>query len=239
MPRHPRLFLPEMPLHIVQRGHYRRPVFRQTRDYDYYLSNLIEAKTDLEVRLYAYCLMTNHVHLIVSPGNNISSISDLMRIVAARQTRYVNKIEKGIGTLWDGRFKASLIESDAYLMACYRYVDLNPVRAAIVSTPQDYRWSSYRSHAALERQDWLDEHAIYLELGSNRNKRGFAYEEFVASDISESELELIRSAVRRNQLTGRDRFRNDVAEHTGRRIESRGRGRPARLQINKPGTFLK
>lgn len=237
MPRYPRLFLPDMPLHIVHRGHYRRPVFLQTKDYGYYLANLIEAKTNLDVRLYAYCLMTNHVHLIVSPGNDVSSISDLMRIVAARQTRYVNKVEKGTGTLWEGRFKASLIESDAYLLACYRYIDLNPVRAAMVDAAQDYQWSSYRSHAALEHLDWLDEHAIYQELGRTRDKRGRAYEEFVAADISESEMELIRAAVRRNQLTGREKFQKAVAEHTGRRIESRGRGRPARVQLNKPGTF--
>lgn len=234
MPRHPRLFLPNVPLHIIQRGHDRQPVFVQPADYDYYLSNLAEMKVALNVHLYAYCLMTNHVHLIVSPGDEVSNISALMRTIAARQTRYVNKIENRTGTLWEGRFKASLIESDAYLLACCRYVDLNPVRASMVARPDDYRWSSYRGHAALEHNDWLDEHAIYRELGGNRTERGHAYQEFVVYGTSDTDLALFRTAVQRNQLTGRERFRDAIAERTGRRISSQGRGRPS---INKPDTF--
>lgn len=228
MPRYPRLFLPDVPLHIVQRGHDRQPVFVQSDDFNYYLSNLAEAKLKMSVHLYAYCLMTNHVHLIVAPGDDVSSVSVFMRTIAARQTRYVNRLENRTGTLWEGRFKASLIDSEAYLLACCRYVDLNPVRAAIVSSPQDYRWSGYRSRAALEDCHLLDEHAVFNLLGQNHGERGCAYRRFVANGIGEDELALIRTAVRRNQLTGNQRFRNAIVERTGRRIPSRGQGRPSK-----------
>jgi putative transposase len=146
MARNPRLFLPHTPLHIVQRGHDRNAVFVEQPDYAYYLENLRQAKADLNVKVFGYCLMTNHVHLLLAPDDEVDGVSRLMKIVAARQTRYVNKLEKRSGTLWEGRFKASLIDSDAYLLACYRYVDLNPVRGRLVDSPLEYRWSSCSDH---------------------------------------------------------------------------------------------
>jgi putative transposase len=226
MPRLTRLFLPDVPLHIVQRGHDRQAVFVQPRDYQYYLDNIAEAKADLSVQLYAYCLMTNHVHLIVAPDEDVSNISKFMRIVAARQTRYVNKLENRTGTLWEGRFKASLIDSEAYLLACSRYVDLNPVRAAMVAAPQDYEWSSFRSHAAMERTNLVDDHPIFHALGRNSGARGKAYREFVSHGIVDEELDLIRIAVQRNQLTGNRQFHEAIANRTGRRVPTCGRGRP-------------
>ena len=145
MPRYPRLFLPDIPLHVVQRGHNKKPVFGEPADYRYYLDNLIEKKNELGIRVFGYCLMTNHVHLIVMPGKQVENISRLMRVLAARQTRRVNKRESRSGTLWEGRFKASLVDSDAYLLACYRYVDLNPVRAGIAETPEGSEFTSLRA----------------------------------------------------------------------------------------------
>ncbi len=234
MPRSSRLFLPDIPLHIVQRGHDRQPVFVQKRDYEYYLDNIVEAKTDLTVRVYAYCLMTNHVHLIVSPGEDVSSISRLMRIVAGRQTRYANKLENRSGTLWEGRFKASLIDSEAYLLACCRYVDLNPVRAGMVAAPANYEWSSYRCHAAMNYSTWLDEHSVFRALGNSSSARGNVYRKYVADGISDEERQLIQTAVRRNQLTGNQKFRETVARRTGRRISSQGRGRPVKPKTIEP-----
>lgn len=234
MPRPTRLFLPDTPLHIVQRGHDRQPVFIQTRDYRYYLDNLEEAKSKLDIQVYAYCLMTNHVHLIVAPGDDVSGVSKLMRIVAARQTRFANKLENRSGTLWEGRFKASLIDTDAYLLACCRYVDLNPVRANIVAAPADYRWSSYRCHTLTQESMWLDEHPTFKDLGHSAAERAKAYREFVANGVCDAELRLIRTAVRRNQLTGNKAFRDTVARRTGRRISSQGRGRPVRLGTCAP-----
>ena len=144
MPRKARVILPNMPHHIVQRGHNRQVVFVEDQDYLYYLDNLSEWKAKLECKIYAFCLMTNHVHLVVDPGNDPNSLSLLMKRVAGRQTRLVNKLESRTGSLWESRFKSSAIETDRYLLACCRYVELNPVRAGMVSSPIDYRWSSYR-----------------------------------------------------------------------------------------------
>ncbi len=226
MPRHPRVFVPGFPLHIVQRGHDRQPVFVESEDYEFYLCNFAEIKAELSIRLHAYCLMTNHLHLIVTPDLDGGSISKLMRVVAARQTRRVNKLEMRTGTLWEGRFKASLIDTEQYLLACYRYIELNPVRAAIVTEPEDYRWSSYRCHAAMATNPILDAHETYDALGKSRAERALAYRRFVSDGVSKTELSLIRAAVQRNQLTGGKQFQEAIERRTGHRVHSRGRGRP-------------
>ncbi|MDX1516297.1 MAG: transposase [Woeseiaceae bacterium] len=228
VPRYPRIFVPEIPLHIVQRGHDRQPVFVERRDFEYYLANLREMKDELSVRLLAYCLMTNHVHLILEPGSCTSNVSKLMRVLAARQTRFANKLEDRTGTLWDGRFRASLVDSDRYLLACYRYVDLNPVRAGVVERPEQYQWSSYRIHAALASDDLIDHHSLYLALGSCTRNRGKAYRQFTRDGISDHELTTIRTAIQRNQLTGGDHFRTIIERRVGRRLTNRGPGRPSR-----------
>ena len=226
MPRYPRLFLPHMPLHVVQRGHDRKSVFVQTADYEFYLNNLREAKDELSIQVNAYCLMTNHVHLIVTPQAETENISKLMRLLAARQTRYVNKLESRTGTLWEGRFKASLIDSTTYLLACCRYVDLNPVRAAIVTLPEEYCWSSYRSHIGLSNDPLLDPCSAYRELGDSDAERTHAYREFVAMNTHESELARLRTALKRNQPTGTRRFCDEIEQRIGRRISTHPPGRP-------------
>ena len=138
------------------RGHNRRVVFASDEDYQYYLNNLCEWKEKLGCKVYAYCLMTNHVHLIVDPGEDGGNLARLMKRVAGRQTRYLNKLEKRTGSLWEGRFKSSTISADEYLLACSRYVELNPVRAGIVADPKDYRWSSYGSKTGNKKEAWLD-----------------------------------------------------------------------------------
>ena len=217
MPRYPRLFLPDMPIHVVQRGHDRQPVFVQTADYRYYLDNLREAKDVLSIQVNGYCLMTNHVHLIVTAKAETENISKLMRLLAARQTRYVNKLESRTGTLWEGRFKASLIDTTSYLLACCRYVDLNPVRAAMVASPDEYSGSSYRSHVGAFDDQLLDPSSAYRALAkTNTNtKRTQAYRAFVAMDSDESELATARTALQRNQPTGSRRFCDAIGERIG------------------------
>ena len=236
MPRYPRLFLPNMPLHIVQRGHNRRTVFSKAADFQRYIDNLIEIKLRLEVRVFGYCLMPNHVHLIVAPGPRTETVSEMIKVIAARQTRNFNKSRKRTGTLWEGRFKASLIETDSYLLACYRYVDLNPVRAMIVARPELYRWSSYRRHAGGQCDGWLDNADVYLSLGRNTSQRANAYAKIVAAGSSDEELQLIRTAAQRNQITGTERFAQMLEASTGRRISFRCQGRPNKR--NKSDTFL-
>lgn len=226
MPRYPRAFLPNVALHIVQRGHDRQPVFIQDSDYQFFLRNLADVKKDLNIRVLSYCLMTNHVHLVLMPGKDVKAVSNLMRVLAARQTRRVNKLERRSGTLWEGRFKASLVATDEYLLTCCRYVDLNPVRAAIVDVPEAYKWSGYRDRAGIEEDSVLDEHTIFESLGKSPTKRALAYRQFVKMGTSNRELSAIRRAIQRNQVTGSTRFKSEVEARIGRRLSDKPQGRP-------------
>jgi putative transposase len=230
MPRKARVIVPNCPHHIVQRGHNRNAVFISDQDYAYYLENLIEAKRDFGIKVYAYCLMTNHVHLVVDPGNEIASISYLMKRLAARQTRYVNKLERRTGSLWEGRYKVSPIETDSYLLACCRYVELNPVKAGMVESPEDYRWSSYRSKVEGVQQ-WLDIDPCYQALATSLLKCGEAYRSFVKSPSSSSVEKVIQQAIQRNQLTGSNRFVDEIEQRIGVRVEFRNMGRPVSKSI--------
>lgn len=226
MPRYPRLFIPHYPLHIVQRGHNRRRVFKTKTDYRYYLDNLLAAKKELAIRVLGYCLMPNHVHLVLVPGDNTDAVSGLMRILAARQTRRINRLDERSGTLWEGRFKASLIDTDRYLLACCRYVDLNPVRAGMVVNPEDYRWSGFRGRARLTDDSLLDGHGVFDSLGPSPASRARSYRRFVAQGICDDELSLIRQALQRNQLTGGCEFKNVIEARTGRKVSVQPQGRP-------------
>ena len=171
------------PHHIIQRGHNRQVVFASDEDYQYYLDNLCEWKEKLGCKVYAYCLMTNHVHLIVDPGEDGGNLARLMKRVAGRQTRYLNRLEKRTGSLWEGRFKSSTISADEYLLTCSRYVELNPVRAGIVVDPGDYRWSSYGGKTGNKKEAWLDFDPCYMGLADNWKKRAKRYMEWVMQSV--------------------------------------------------------
>ncbi len=220
------MVLPNYPHHIIQRGHNRQVVFASDEDYRYYLKNLREGKEELGCKIYAYCLMTNHVHLIVDPGEEVENLALLMKRVSGRQTRYVNRLEGRRGTLWEGRYKSSPIERDEYLLACCRYVELNPVRAGIVEDLEKYKWSSYRHKVGRERVDWLDLDPYYKRLGGTEKECEGRYKDWVRGSIPNGEWELIRKATQRGQLTGSNQFAEKVSEKIGRRIEFRGQGRP-------------
>jgi putative transposase len=226
MARQPRLVLADWPHHIIQRGHNRQPVFLAPEDFQYYLANLAEWKQVLGCRVYAYCLMTNHVHLIVDPGPKAAHLAHMMKRVAGRHTRYANDRAVRTGTLWEGRYKSSPIDTDAYLLACTRYVELNPVRAGMVERPEAYRWSSYRAHVGTDPVSWLDMDPGYLGLGSTPAERKTRYAQWVADGIPPGEWDTIRRAIHRGQLTGEALFVDAIAQKTGRRLVPRGPGRP-------------
>ena len=228
MPRKARIVLANCPHHIIQRGHNRAGVFAEDGDYHYYLENLSEWKTRLGCYVYSFCLMTNHIHLIVDPGDNPDNLGLLMKRVAGRQTRLVNRLARRTGSLWEGRYKSSPIETDRYLLACSRYVELNPVRARMVASPNQYCWSSYCAKVGERMLSWLDRDPCYLALGNTDPERQTRYRSWVASDIPETEAPLIRQAVQRGQLTGSSRFISAIEARIGRRVESRGRGRPSK-----------
>jgi putative transposase len=228
MPRTGRVILPNHPHHVVQRGHNRQVVFAAPADFEHYLSDLRELKDAFGVSVYAYCLMTNHVHLLLAPDDT-SSLGKLMKALAARMTRYRNKLEGRSGTLWESRYKSSLVQSDTYLLACSRYIELNPVRAHIVAQAEDYPWSSYRSRLQDPVEpNWLDIDPCFTALGSNDHIRRIRYKEFIAQATTSGELDLIRGALQRGQLTGTSHFIDEIEHITGLRITGRRQGRPAK-----------
>jgi len=230
MPRSARIVLPYTPHHIVQRGHNRQTIFVSDDDYNYYRENLIEFKREFGCRIYAYCLMTNHVHLVVNPGKNPASLSLLMKRVAGRQTRYVNKLEKRTGSLWEGRFKSSIISTEEYLPACCRYIELNPLRAGMVTDPAQYQWSSYAAKVLGKKDLVVDLHPSYLSLGKSEKERQRAYAEYVLGTVPEYEIKLIREALQRGQLTGSERFRDEIEKKLGVRVSNKRQGRPKKAK---------
>lgn len=227
MPRMGRVVLPHYPHHIVQRGHNRQVTFAERVDYERYVATLREFKEEYGVKVYGFCLMTNHVHLLLAPDAP-GGIGKLMKRLAGRQTRHHNRLEGRSGTLWEGRYKSSLVQREDYLLACCRYIELNPVRARMVEKPEDYAWSSCRYRLGHDSADWLDHDPCYLGSGENDNERQHRYRQFLHTAIPSGEWELIREAVQRGQLTGSTRFTDEVAAILGRRVERRGRGRPAK-----------
>lgn len=227
MPRMARIVLPNYPHHIVQRGHNKQVVFAAPEDFQRYVSDLKELKHVFGVKVYAFCLMTNHVHLLLAPGEDTSGLGKLMKGLAGRMTRYRNKLEGRSGTLWESRYKSSVVETDTYLLACSRYIELNPVRAQMVDRAQDYPWSSYslRQNENAEHV-WIDKSPGFEALGLTHSDRLARYSEFMEQATPASELQLIRQALQRGQLTGSPRFTNEIENITGIRVSQRPRGRP-------------
>ena len=183
MPRSARVVIANQPHHIIQRGHNRQAVFVQVDDYVYYSDTLAEWKEKLGCKAYAYCLMTNHVHLIIDPGKDSENLALLMKRLAGRYTRYINKKEKRTGTVWEGRYKSSPVSSGEYLLACCRYVELNPIRAGIADDPGQYHWSSYSTKIGVDSQQWLALDPFYLSLGVRPKARQHKYREWLQDTI--------------------------------------------------------
>ena len=233
MPRKARVLVPNCPHHLVQRGHNRNAVFVADQDYSFYLENLKEWKEELDIKIYAWCLMTNHIHLVAEPGSDAMTLSVMMKRVNGRQTAYVNKQEKRSGSLWEGRYKASPIQRESYLLSCCRYAELNPIRAAMAEKAEDYTWSSYAERMGKKPSFLLDEDGVYLGLGQDESERRERYRSFLESGISASEQKFLRESFQRNQLTGDGRFVDEIERRMGIRVERRGRGRPRRIDNEK------
>ena len=197
MPRLPRISLPGVPMHVVQRGINRRPCFRDHKDFLAYLDALGDSSGRYQVDVHAYVLMTNHVHLLVTPGTP-DGASRMMQQLGRRYVQYFNRAHNRTGTLWEGRFKSSLILSDRYLLACYRYIELNPVRAGIVSSADHYPWSSFRANGLGHMNPLLRPHSLWLELGISAEARRSAYLRLFSHSEGVASDDMIRAAVRRN-----------------------------------------
>jgi putative transposase len=225
MPRRTRVHLDGIPLHIVQRGHNRAPCFFAEEDFYTYLHWLGEALKEADARLHAYVLMTNHVHLLLTPAR-AARVPALLMSLGRRYVQYVNRSYRRTGTLWDSRYKSSLIDADRYLLTCQRYVELNPVRAAMVDDPAQYRWSSYGAHALGQRDARLVPHPLYLALGADAAQRQTAYRALFRAHLSDAALTDIRLALNQSQPLGDGRFLAQIERALGERREARPRGRP-------------
>ena len=227
MPRRPRIHLDRLPLHIVQRGHNRGSCFLSEADYHSYRHWLGEALADADCELHAYVLMTNHVHLLVTPAQ-AKKLPKLLISLGRRYVQYVNRMYGRTGTLWDSRYKSSLVQADKYLLACHRYIELNPVRACMVEDPGFYRWSSYRANGLGQTDKLLTPHPLYLALGDTDESRRAAYRLLFRTDLDRAAVDDIRLALRHSQPLGNDRFRAEIERLTGIPCEARPRGRPPR-----------
>ncbi len=170
MPRRSRIVIAGIPWHIIQRGNNRTACFYTDEDYRYYLTTLHEQAKKYQCAVHAYVLMTNHVHLLVTPKKK-GSASLLMKHLGQRYVQYINKTYRRTGTLWEGRFRSCLMQEERYVLNCYRYIELNPVRASMVKDPALYLWSSYRANALGKHDGMLTKHQLYESLGECPEER--------------------------------------------------------------------
>jgi putative transposase len=229
MSRKPRFVLPGVPQHVIQRGHNREPCFFASDDYHRYLGNLREAAERNEASIHAYVLMTNHVHLLVTPWQPYS-ITHMMQDLGRKFVRYINRTYRRTGSLWEGRFKASLVDSEAYLLTCMRYIELNPVRAGMVTHPGEYRWSSYSANAHGNPDHLLQSHPLYRSLGETDARRQHAYRELFRTHLDVPALHALREALNRELVLGREDFKDRVEAMLKRQTRP---GQPGRPQVRE------
>jgi putative transposase len=224
MSRYPRPVFENIPLHIVQRGNNRNPCFFCKGDYQVYLGMMKDALDKFECTLHAYVLMPNHVHLLASPKKTTAP-AELMKRVGQRYVQYVNRRYKRFGTLWQGRYHSSLIDTDRYFLACQRYIELNPVRAGLVAHPVDFEWSSYRAHAHGAGSEIVVPHDIYTSLGAQRDDRQACYRALFSEALSTNVLEEIRQATKSTGSYGSVGFSEKFSVALGRDLARQVAGR--------------
>ena len=229
MPRRARIQLDNTPVHLIQRGNNRGACFFAPDDYHFYLNHLADACCEESVQLHAYVLMTNHVHLLMTPQTG-DGPSRVMKRLGQRYVQYINRTYHRSGTLWEGRFRACLVGEEAYLLGCYRYIELNPVRAAMVAHPADYPWSSYRENAQGEPNVLLAPHPLFRALGTDDSQRQAAYRELFREQLDAGLVDEIRASTKGGYVLGGERFQREVATVLGRRTWRARAGRPATLQ---------
>ena len=228
MPRPHRLDLPGVPQHVIQRGNDRRACFLSEADYVRYLGTLQELAKREGCAVHAYVLMTNHVHLLLTPALP-GAVARLMQSMGSRYVRHFNDDYERTGTLWEGRYKACLVDTGHYLMHCHRYIELNPVRAAVVTDPADYRWSSHLHNAQGAPDPLLTPHPDYLALGCSPDERRRAYRQWCTATVHPNELAVIREHTQRQHAFGSDHFRARVEAALGRSAGPQKVGRPRKV----------
>ena len=235
MARLPRLNLPDVPLHVIQRGNNRQAIFFADDDYAVYLDKLKEYGDKYHVAIHAFVLMTNHVHLLMTPSAKIG-ISQLMQSLGRYYVRYINQSYGRTGTLWEGRYKSTLVDEDRYLLTLSRYIELNPVRARMAPHPRDYPWSSYHHNAGDKTIGLITPHACYEALGDDVEARRKAYRALFRRHIPAATLDAIRLNTNRGWVLGNDRFRAEIEAMAGQRAMPLPRGGDRRSKAYRERT---
>ena len=228
MARLPRIVIPGQPQHIIQRGNNRQAVFAFDADYQFFRNALVEAADTHALTIHAYAWMTNHIHLLATPEHK-ESISKVCQAVGRRYVQYFNYRYKRSGTLWEGRYRSTVVDSETYLLTLMRYIELNPVRPGMVAHPRDYPWSSYAANALNEsgpNSDFVKPHDLYRRLARNAQDRSAAYRALFKAAISKADLWAIRDCTHKGWVLGSQNFKNQIEALTQRQVSSKGVGRP-------------
>ena len=237
MPRLPRYILPGEPQHVIQRGNNKANIFLSEDDYKYFQHYLCEACDRYDCLVHAWVFMPNHIHLLMTPKNE-NSISKTMQSVGCRYVQYFNARYQRTGTLWEGRYKATLVDAENYLLTCYRYIELNPVRSNLVSRPEEYVWSSYHSNAQGCRDYLTSPHNNYLALGETHESRQKVYRTLFSKKIDEKTLEEVRHSTQKEWALGSEEFNCEVEQLVKRRTRPLPRGGDHRSEEYKKASSL-
>jgi len=230
MPRPNHLVVAGYPHQIIQRGNNRQAIFFEDADRRFFRSALGEALDAHQCALHAYVLMTNHVHLLITPQRG-EGVACLMQSLGRRYVGYINRRYARTGTLWEGRFKSTIVDAEDYVLACYRYIEANPVRARMVEGARDHPWSSHRANALGDPDRLVTQHDCYKALGRSARPRQAAYRTMFEDDLPDETIEILRDATQRGWVPGRQTFRDQIAAALGRKVTPPVRGRP-----RKPAT---
>lgn len=225
MPRQPRYFIPAIPQHVIQRGVDRQAVFFEPADYALYVRSLSDAVEQCECQIHAYVLMTNHTHLLLTPAKS-RSLPLLMQAIGRSYVQALNRKYNRIGPLWQGRYKASLVQEDRYLLTCHKYIELNPVRAGMVATPGDYPYSSFAHNAIGTCDSLITPHRIYESLAGEPRHRRTAYRRLFRDSIAPELLKTLRDTTNACRVLGNSRFKDQIEEMLGRSVRPGKNGRP-------------
>ena len=228
MARLPRVCLPGIPQHIIQRGNNRQVCFASEQDFSAYAYWLHQYSQKYDVKIHAWVFMSNHVHLLVTPATK-GGISSLMQTLGRHYVRYFNYTYKRTGTLWEGRFKSCVVDADNYLLICQRYIELNPVRAGMVGLPSQYHWSSYHANALGKQIDLWTPHPVYTKLGRSKVERIQVYQDLFQMHIPGKDLMFIRSATNKGLAIGNDKFKHEIEDLSGRRMMELKRGPKSKI----------
>lgn len=215
MARKPRFIIPGEPQHVIVRGNNRSAIFHESKDYIFYLNKLNESILKNRCKLHAYVLMGNHVHLLITP-ETVDGLGKTIQMLGRYYVQYFNFNYRRTGTLWEGRYKSALVDSDLYFLICQRYIEQNPIRASIVKSAADYPWSSYHFNAMGKKDHMLTPHYEYKRLGNNAKEQQSAYRHIFRQNIDDPDLKAIREATNREWLLGSEQFKQDVALHLNR-----------------------